>query len=150
MMKPILISLNTGDRVYINGAVVRATRKVTLEILNEATFLLQQHVMQVEQAVTPSRQMYFVMQTILMDPKNAASVRLLLSSSISNLMKAYNHPQAIAILRTVADLAARDRILEAMKSARGLFAIEDEILGRATGELGKLTQCERPAMVAAQ
>ena len=132
-MKPILISLNAGDRLYVNGAVLRTSRKTCLELLNEATFLLQQHVMQVEQANTPARQMYFLMQTMLMDPKNAAQVRPLLSSAVAGLMQAYEDATAVGILRTVAQLAARDRILEAMKNTRALFPIEDEILGRTTG-----------------
>jgi flagellar biosynthesis repressor protein FlbT len=45
MSKPMLISLRPGERVYINGAVVQVDRKVTIELLNDAMFLLEGHVM---------------------------------------------------------------------------------------------------------
>jgi flagellar protein FlaF len=40
--------------------VLRADRKVSIEILNDATFLLEAHVMKVEDASTPLRQLYFI------------------------------------------------------------------------------------------
>jgi flagellar protein FlbT len=54
------ISLRAGEKIYINGAVLRADRKVSIEILNDATFLLEAHVMKVEDASTPLRQLYFI------------------------------------------------------------------------------------------
>jgi flagellar biosynthesis repressor protein FlbT len=128
-MKSILISLNAGDKLYLNGAVIKTSRKVTLELLNEATFLLQQHVMQVSQATTPSRQMYFIMQTMLMDPKSAALTRPMLSKTISSLMDIIEDDEAVSLLRTVAELLARDKLFEAMKTTRTLFKIEDRITG---------------------
>lgn len=138
-MKPILISLNAGDKLYLNGAVIKTSRKVSLELLNEATFLLQQHVMQVSQATTPSRQMYFIMQTMLMDPKNAPQTRPMLSKTISSLMEIFEDDEATALLRAVAEMLARDKLFEAMKTTRTLFKIEDRITG---------ARSESPAIVA--
>ena len=71
MSGPIQISLKAGERIYINGAVVRAERKITLQFLNDVVFILETHVMQAEETTTPLRQLYFVVQALLMDPKNA-------------------------------------------------------------------------------
>ena len=65
------ITLRAGERIYINGAVLRVDRKATIELLNDATFLLEAHVMQAEDATTPLRQIYFVVQVMLMDPASA-------------------------------------------------------------------------------
>ena len=62
------ISLRAGEKIYINGAVLCADRKVSLELLNDATFLLEAHVMKVESATTPLRQLYFIVQIMLMNP----------------------------------------------------------------------------------
>ena len=59
------LNLRAGERVYINGAVVRADRKVSLELMNDATFLLEGHVLQPDEATTPLRQLYFAAQTML-------------------------------------------------------------------------------------
>ena len=128
-MKPILISLNAGDKLYLNGAVIQTKRKISLELLNEATFLLQQHVLQVSQATTPSRQLYFIMQTMLMDPKNAPQIRPMLSKTLSNLMAVFDDAEAIVLLRSVGELLAREKLFEAMKTTRALFKIEDRITG---------------------
>ena len=62
------ITLRAGEKLYINGAVIRVDRKATIELLNDVTFLLENHVLQASQATTPLRQIYFAVQVMLMDP----------------------------------------------------------------------------------
>ena len=52
-MSTIQISLCAGQRIYLNGAVIRADRKVTLELMNDATFLLEGHILQARQIAKP-------------------------------------------------------------------------------------------------
>ena len=66
------ITLRAGERFFINGAVIRIDRKASIELLNEVTFLLENHVMQAEEATTLVRQIYFAVQIMLMDPMAAA------------------------------------------------------------------------------
>ena len=47
------LSLRSGEKIYINGAVLRVDRKVSLELMNDVTFLLEAHVMQPSAATTP-------------------------------------------------------------------------------------------------
>ena len=77
MKKAFHIHLRAGERIFVNGAVMRADRKVSLEFLNDVDFLLEAHVMQADATTTPLRQLYFIVQTILMDPFNAAPVQQL-------------------------------------------------------------------------
>ena len=65
MSAPMRISLRAGERIYINGAVLRAERKLTFELLNNASFLLENHIIQAEEATTPLRQLYFALQAAL-------------------------------------------------------------------------------------
>ena len=62
------ITLRAGERLFLNGAVIKADRKVCLELMNDATFLLEAHVMQPDKATSPLRQLYFIVQTMLMSP----------------------------------------------------------------------------------
>ena len=71
MSAPMRISLRAGERIYINGAVLRAERKLTFELLNNASFLLENHIIQAEEATTPLRQLYFALQTLLIEPASA-------------------------------------------------------------------------------
>ena len=67
----MFIHLKRGEKLYVNGAVLRVDRRTSLEFLNDVTFLLENHVMQAEEATTPIRKLYFIVQSMLMEPANA-------------------------------------------------------------------------------
>ena len=81
------ISLRAGEKIYINGAVLCADRKVSLELLNDATFLLEAHVMKVENATTPLRQLYFIVQIMLMNPTDSKAAREMFGNSLGMLLE---------------------------------------------------------------
>ena len=88
------ITLRAGERLFINGAVIRIDRKASIELLNEVTFLLENHVMQAEQATTLIRQIYFAVQIMLMDPTAAASAAPLARSLVESALQAYRAPES--------------------------------------------------------
>ena len=75
-MKKLQISLKPGERIYVNGAVLKVDRKVSIEFLNDVTFLLEHHVLHPDDTRTPLRQLYFIVQTLLIDPANGADARI--------------------------------------------------------------------------
>jgi flagellar protein FlbT len=127
------ITLRAGERLFINGAVIRIDRKATIELLNDVTFLLENHVMQADKATTLTRQIYFAVQIMLMDPAAAATATPLARSLIEAALGAYQAPALLSGLRGVAESLARGRNFEAMKALRALFALEDEELKRDAG-----------------
>jgi len=118
------ITLRAGERIYINGAVLRVDRKATLELMNDATFLLETHVMQANDATTPLKQIYFVVQVMLMDPASAKATTQLSASLIDKALQAFEHPQIRQGLLAVSELIGRSRYFEAMKSLRALYPLE--------------------------
>ena len=122
------ISLRADERIYINGAVLRVDRKVSLELLNDVTFLLESHVMQAAEATTPLRQIYFVVQIMLMDPTAAASATPLARSLIESALGAYRAPDLTGGLRSIDASLLRGRNFEALKALRALFPLEDKEL----------------------
>ena len=120
------ITLRAGERFFINGAVIRIDRKASIELLNEVTFLLENHVMQAEEATTLVRQIYFAVQIMLMDP--AASAAPLARSLVESALAAYRGPDLTAGLKGVAASLVRGRNFEALKALRSLFALEDKEL----------------------
>jgi flagellar biosynthesis repressor protein FlbT len=122
------ISLRAGEKFYINGAVLRVDRKVSLELLNDATFLLEAHVMRVEEANTPLRQLYFIVQVILMNPGDAAAAQEMFNESIYRTMDSFTHDEVKNGLKNVAQLVQMKKIFEALKCIRSLFPIEADIL----------------------
>jgi flagellar biosynthesis repressor protein FlbT len=122
------ITLRAGERFFINGAVIRIDRKASIELLNEVTFLLENHVMQAEEAKTLIRQIYFAVQIMLMDPPAAANAAPLARSLIDSALAVYRAPELTAGLKGVAASLARGRNFEALKALRGLFTLEDKEL----------------------
>ena len=127
------ITLRAGERIYINGAVLRVDRKATLELMNDATFLLETHVIQATEATTPLKQVYFVVQVMLMDPTSAKATVPLATSLIDKALLAFVHPQIRQGLLAVTDLIGRSRYFEAMKSLRVLYPLEQAEMFPAAG-----------------
>ena len=122
------IMLRAGERFFINGAVIRIDRKATIELLNDVTFLLENHVMQAKDATTLTRQIYFAVQIMLMDPAASATATPLARSLIDTALGAYRTKELISGLKGVAHSLARGRNFEAMKALRLLFPLEDREL----------------------
>ncbi len=128
------ITLRAGERFFINGAVIRIDRKATIELLNDVTFLLENHVMQAKDATTLTRQIYFAVQIMLMDPGATATATPLARSLIETALGAYQTPELVSGLRGVAQSLAKARNFEALKALRGLFPLEDAELKRETAQ----------------
>ena len=130
MTNPMRISLKAGERLYVNGAVLRANQKTTIELLNEANFLLEAHVLQPEDANTPLRQLYFALQTLFFEPASTtardAYERMFEAASLN-----FSTTDVVVGLRLVGKLTEAGRLFEALKTIRGLFPVEDSILGSA-------------------
>ena len=128
MTKPLCINLKSGERIFINGAVLRVDRKVSIEFLNDVSFLLEAHVMQPEQTTTPFRQLYFIVQTMLIDPVNAGSTKKLFDTSCHRLFGAVSRRDLRTALADVRQSVEARRYYEALKTLRSCFVIEDAIL----------------------
>lgn len=128
MTKPFTVSLKAGERVFVNGAVIRAGSKVSLEFLNDVTFLLEQHVMRPESTTTPLRQLYFIVQTMLMDPAAADSTRMVFDASYELLAEAVETPELKEGLAAVSRYVGAGRIFEALRTLRNLYAVEALVL----------------------
>lgn len=125
------VSLKANERIFINGAVVRVDRRVSLEFLNDVQFLLENHVMQAEDATTPLRQLYFVAQVIVMSPTNAAAALGLFRKNLDSLIETFSDQRILSELKYVDRMISENRVYEALKSIRKLYPFELEILNDA-------------------
>lgn len=128
MKSTLRISLKSGERIFVNGAVLRVDRKVAVEFLNDVTFLLENHVLQPEEASTPLRQLYFIAQMILINPEGAEQSTVMFRKSIVMLLNCFKNDEILSELKRVDGLVMQDRAFDALKAIRGLYPIEDKIL----------------------
>ena len=133
MKNTLKISLKANEKIYVNGAVIKADRKVSLEFLNDVQFLLQSHVLQIEDASSPLRQLYFIVQIMLMDPQGAEQARTAFRATLPRLLDAFSDERILSALKYIDRLVAEDQVFEALKAIRGLYPIEDQILSPGAG-----------------
>jgi flagellar protein FlbT len=131
MKNTLKITLKANEKIYVNGAVIRTDRKVSLEFLNDVHFLLEGHVLQPEQATTPLRQLYFIVQMILMNPDGAPEAREMLRKSMPLLLACFSDEHILSTLKHIDRLVNEGHVYEALKAIRGLYVLEAEILNRA-------------------
>jgi len=128
MKSTLRISLKSGERIFINGAVLRVDRKVALEFLNDVTFLLENHVLQPDQATTPLRQLYFIAQMMLINPEGRDQSMAMFRKSIIMLLNCFQNEEILAELKRVDAMVSSGRAFDALKAIRSLYAVEDKIL----------------------
>ena len=126
------ISLRCGEKIFINGAVVRVDRKVSIELLNDATYA-RSACDEVEDATTPLRQLYFIIQIMLMDPNDSAAARAMCDSAIRKTIMASDNAALASGLEAVQSLVDATRTFEALKAVRALFPLAAEILAAGRG-----------------
>ena len=128
MKKSMRISLKAGERIYINGAVLKADRKVSLELLNDATFLLEHHIMKPEETSTPLRQLYFIVQTMIMDPDTRNPAHAMCGKMLRDLLESFRSDEIRGGLLTVSGFISKDRSFDALREIRALLPIELKVL----------------------
>jgi flagellar protein FlbT len=132
MKNTLKISLKPNEKLYVNGAVLKVDRKVSVELLNDVQFLLESHVLQAEAASTPLRQLYFIVQVMLMNPDGAEAARAMFRKSLPLLLASFADEQIRAALKQIDRLVGEDHVYDALKAIRALYALEKEII-----ELGR-------------
>ena len=124
------LMLRTGEKLYLNGAVLRADRKVALELLNEATFLLEAHVITVDQATTPLRQLYFIVQMMLINPFDVTAATHLFDETLARMMTTYDDAAVRDALHHIRRFVETARYFDALKLLRGVFSRDDALMAR--------------------
>ena len=143
MKSTLKISLKANEKIYLNGAVIRADRKVTIDLLNDVQFLLESHVLQASEASAPLRQLYFMVQIMLMDPKGATEAREMFRKSLPLMLATFEDPQICAALKQVDALVSEGEVYEALKTIRSLYPLEAKVMNLSSAQV-----VERPFPVA--
>ncbi|WFP78443.1 flagellar biosynthesis repressor FlbT [Mesorhizobium sp. WSM4906] len=129
MTNTLKISLKPNEKIYINGAVIRVDRKVTIELMNDVQFLLESHVIQAEQASTPLRQLYFIVQIMLINPLGASEARDMFRRSLPMLIASFDNQDICNALKQIDRMVGEDHIYDALKAIRALYPLERQALG---------------------
>lgn len=128
MKRTLKLSLKPNEKIYINGAVIKVDRKVTLELLNDVQFLLESHVLLPEEASTPLRQLYFMIQVMLMEPTGAPQALELFRQSLPLALMSFENEEVRAGLKQIDRMVGEGRVYEALRALRSLYNLEEKAL----------------------
>ena len=124
------ITLRANEKIFINGAVLKFDRKTSIELMNDAVFLLEAHVMGERDATTPLRQLYFIVQLMLMEGKERAENRAMFTRQSTAMATVYDDPAILGGIDKVVQLVGRSRHFDALKAIRALLPVEAALTGR--------------------
>jgi len=144
MKNTLKISLKPNEKIYLNGAVITVDRKVTIELLNDVQFLLESHVLQIDDASTPLRQLYFILQVMLMNPTGATQAYEMFRKTLPLMLASFAEPEICGALKQVDRMVGEGHVFEALKAIRSLYPLEK----RALGENDDVPAGDRPMVTA--
>ena len=90
------ISLRDGEKVIVNGAVLRSVGRTDLRLENDASVLRGHDVMTPEEANTPARRLYFACMMAYIDETNRAAHQDSIVALVGDLISAVANVEAKA------------------------------------------------------
>ncbi|NUB28724.1 flagellar biosynthesis repressor FlbT [Azospirillum brasilense] len=123
------LRLKPCERVVINGCVVQnENRRYTLTVSNFAQIIRGSDIMQEDEADTPVRRAYFVIQSMLLDPQAAEQYGSVVAGMMAKLYTAFMHPEMQdRIMQAMRNVSDRD-YYKALACLRPVMTYEDGLL----------------------
>ena len=128
------ISLRDGEKMIVNGAVMRASGRVELMIENHVALLRGREVMQAEEANTPARRLYFTCMLAYIDEPGRAEHQQSVVSLLGDLMGVFRTDEARMACLEFARLAALGDYYRALGICRQQMTYEAAAFDRLSGE----------------
>lgn len=122
------ITLRDGEKMVVNGAVLRAAGRTSFWLENEASVLRGREIMSPEEADTPARRLYFACMMAYLDPERIEGYRQDILALLGDLMAALESPHAKASCAAFAHEVAQGNYYRALSECRQLIGHEAQLL----------------------
>lgn len=128
------IRLRQGEKMVVNGAVLRAGAATTLWLENDAAILRGREVMRPEEADTPARRLYYACMLAYLDATRRHEHQESIIVLLDDLMRALETPAAKAACAALAYDVALGDYYRALSHGRQLIDHEAMLLGLTAGQ----------------
>ena len=128
----LAVKLKPGERLVVNGAVLHNgnTRNV-IYFANRASILRERDVMQVEQAVTPTARVYYIVQLMLLNPEDVETTyRVTFEQLMTGLLRTFRSPPILKSLTDCAFWVGDGDYYKALAALRPVLDYEAKLLHR--------------------
>ena len=145
-MSNLVLELRQGEVMIVNGAPIRFRTKSRIELTAKARFLFGKQIMAPDEVDTPSRRIYFALQSAYIGSDEERPQGLITARS---LIAEFKDSTTSALAREILDraLAAAedDNCYQALKLTRRIIRHEDAVLGRTTETFHGTPSGHRPS-----
>lgn len=124
------ISLRDGEKLIINGAVLRATGRTQFVIENQVSVLRDREIMAPEEATSPARRLYFACMMAYIDSNHISEHHDRIVELLRDLLGALQAEEARAACIRFASQVAVSDFYRALAECRTLIRYETEALAR--------------------
>jgi len=126
------LRLNPGEEVIVNGAVLRnGDRRNVLTVANAANVLRARDLIRAEDAVTPSRQVCFLIQAIMLaNGSDKSNVKPKIRDMLADMYVRFASDEAKAQIIEVMDQFSSEDYYKSLNAMKKLVIYEDSLLGR--------------------
>ncbi|WP_300973717.1 flagellar biosynthesis repressor FlbT [Sphingomonas sp. LHG3406-1] len=128
------ISLRDGEKVVINGAVIRASRRTDLAIESKVTILRGREIMSPAEANTPARALYFHTMMAYLDPEGIEEHHRRIIDTLGSVTRLAPCGTGRAAVASFAERAASADYYRALGDCRTLMRIEHDALAQVAEE----------------
>lgn len=119
------VTLKDKERIIINGAVISALGRVSIEIENRAVILRGKEFMSAEEATTPARQLYHATMLAYIEPEHRDRHQDAIVELVTAVMAAQQSLEAASLCVAFAQKAVSEDYYQALATCRQLIALEE-------------------------
>ena len=131
-MSTLVLELRQGDLMVVNGAPIRFRNRARIELTAKARFLFGKQLMTPDGANTPSRRIYFALQTAYIGDEDEREAGLAVARRlIAEFQAATTSELARELLDRALAAAEADECYRALKLVRRIMRHEEVVMGVA-------------------
>ncbi len=124
---PLKIRLKAHEKILLGNVVItNGDRPAEFQVANKVSVLREKDIMQEEDASTPARKLYFLVQLMYMDSNNLVSYHAQYWELVSGIIMAA--PSTKPFLEEISELLLAQDYYQALKAARRLIQYEASLL----------------------
>ena len=130
---PLKLSLKPGEKFVLNGAVVQnGDRRGVLVLQNKASVLREKDIMQVDEATTPARRIYFPVMMMYLDEASAERQYEEFATRLTEFMGVVRNPTVLSDCIAISKHVMAREYYKGLMLSRKLIEYEDQRLGHVS------------------
>ncbi|WP_033921452.1 flagellar biosynthesis repressor FlbT [Sphingomonas sp. 37zxx] len=122
------IALRDGEKLVVNGAVLRSVGRTELCVENNVSLLRGREIMSPQEASTPAKRLYYACMVAYIDPDGATAHHDEIIEYLRDLIGALASPEAKAVCASFARKVATGDFYRALADCRALINYETVLL----------------------